>query len=129
MENVTHEKLSITDSIALVGELEHLRRHIIRSVQYMNDEDNKLFWLIQASKIQELRREYMRKYFPVDEKYWCIIKSCATLRQIAYETFNKDVEEITAIDLLIDECLGEVLKTNLSGCEACREDQADAEES
>lgn len=122
MDNSTHEKFSITDTLALVGELEHLRRHIIRSVQYMNDDDSKLFWLVQADRCQRLRRDYMKKYFPVDEKYWCIVKACATLRQMLYETFSKDVEELKDVDGMIDEIMTEVLGVNTSGCEACRQD-------
>lgn len=89
----------------------------------MEDEDNKLFWIVEANRIQKLRREYMKKYFPVDEKFWCIIKSCATLRQLAYETFAKDPDEIKEFDGIIDEVLTEILGEDVSGCVACRQDR------
>lgn len=122
MNDIDHKKLSITDTLAIVGELEHLRRHIIRSVQYMEDDDNKLFWLVQAERCQRLRREYMKKYFPVDEKFWCIVKACGTLRQMTYEAFSKDVDELKEIDGMIDEIMSEILGVDVSGCEACRQD-------
>ena len=116
MDDNTHKKLSITDTLAVVGELEHLRRHILRSVQYMDDDDSKLFWLVEASKIQQMRRTYMKKFFPVKEKYWCIVKSCATLRQLIYETSDKDLDEFRQYDTLIDEIMSEIMGQDLSGC-------------
>ena len=130
MNDINHQKLSVTDTLALVGELEHLRRHILRSIQYMDDEDSKVFWLVEAEKCQRLRRQYMAKYFPVKEKFWCIVKSCATLRQINYEVFTKDLDELKEFDLLVDEIMSEIMGQDLSGCEACRQDDpTPAEES
>lgn len=123
MSDVDHKKLSITDTLSVVGEFEHLRRHILRSVQYMDDNDSKLFWVVEANKIQDFRREYMKKYFPVDEKFWCIVKSCATLRQELYETTNGDIDELKKYDTLIDEIMSEIMGQDLSGCEACKQDQ------
>jgi len=123
MSDVDHKKLSITDTLSVVGEFEHLRRHILRSVQYMDDNDSKLFWVVEANKIQDFRREYMKKYFPVDEKFWCIVKSCATLRQELYETTNGDIDELKRYDTLIDEIMSEIMGQDLSGCEACKQDQ------
>lgn len=123
MSDVNHKKLSITDTLSAVGEFEHLRRHILRSVQFMDDNDAKLFWVVEANKIQDFRREYMKKYFPVDEKFWCIVKSCATLRQELYETTNGDVDELKKYDTLIDEIMSEIMGEDLSGCEACKQDQ------
>lgn len=123
MSDVDHKKLSITDTLSVVGEFEHLRRHILRSVQFMDDNDAKLFWAVEANKIQDFRREYMKKYFPVDEKFWCIVKSCATLRQELYETADGDIEELRKYDTLIDEIMSEIMGQDLSGCEACKQDQ------
>ena len=124
MSDINHEKLSITDALSLIGELEHLRRHILRSVQYMDDDDNKIFWIVEADKCQRLRREYMAKYFPVNEKYWCMVKCCAAIRQLTYETFTKDLDELKELDLLVDEVTGQ----DLSGCEMCRQDRPDTSE-
>lgn len=129
MSDIDHKKLSITDALALVGELEHLRRHILRSIQYMTDEDNKIFWLVEAEKCQRLRREYMAKYFPVNEKFWCMVKCCAAIRQINYEVFSKDLDELKELDLLVDEVMSEIMGQDLSGCEACRSDSTPVEAS
>ena len=125
MDEDTHKKLSITDTLAIVGEFEHLRRHILRSVQYMDDDDSKLFWLVQANRLQEYRRDYMKRYFPVEEKFWCIVKSCATLRQELYETTTSNIDELKKYDSMIDEIMGEMMGQDLSGCEACKQDQED----
>jgi hypothetical protein len=95
----------------------------------MTEEDSKVFWLVEAEKCQRLRREYMKKYFPVDERFWCIVKCCATIRQINYEVFTKDLDELKEVDLLVDEVMSEIIGQDLSGCEACRGDQAPVEES
>lgn len=130
MSAIDHKKLSVTDALALVGELEHLRRHILRSVQYMDENDNKVFWLVEADKCQRLRREYMAKYFPVNEKFWCMVKCCAAIRQLSYEVFSKDIDDLKELDLLVDEVMSEIMGEDLSGCEACRQDnQALVEES
>lgn len=128
MANINHQKLNITDALALIGELEHLRRHILRSVQYMDDNDNKVFWLVEADKCQRIRREYMAKYFPVGEKFWCMVKCCASIRQLNYETFSKDFGDLKELDLLVDEVMSEIMGEDLSGCEACRSDSAPVEE-
>ena len=128
MSEIDHKKLSITDALSVIGELEHLRRHILRSVQYMDDNDNKIFWLVEADKCQQLRRKYTAKYFPVDEKYWCMVKSCGTLRQLLYETTSGDLDELKDIDLLVDEVMSEITGQNLSGCEMCRQDRPDTSE-
>lgn len=94
----------------------------------MDDDDSKVFWLVEAEKCQRLRREYMAKYFPVNEKFWCMVKCCATIRQINYEVFSKNLDELKEIDLLVDEVMSEIMGEDLSGCEACRSDSTPVEE-
>ena len=116
-----YDKLNVTDCLALVGELEHTRRHCLRSVQYA-DEDDKIFYLVTAKQCQELRRKYMAKHFPVDTKLWCLVKSAATLRQIAYETMSDDVEALKDIDDIVDGIMEKATGKDLSECESCRQD-------
>lgn len=115
-------KLNVTDCLALIGELEHARRHCLRSVQYADDDD-KIFYLVTAKQCQELRRKYMEKHFPVDTKLWCLVKSAATLRQIAYETMSDDVETLKDIDDIVDGIMEKATGKDLSECESCRQDK------
>lgn len=116
-----YDKLNVTDSLALIGELEHTRRHLLRSAQYA-DEDDQIFYLVLAKQCQEARRTYMEKNFPVDTKLWCLVKCAATLRQISYETATKDVEMIKAIDSIVDDIMEKATGKDLSECEACKQD-------
>lgn len=116
-----YEKLNVTDSLALIGELEHTRRHLLRSAQYA-DEDDQVFYLVLAKQCQETRRKLMEKNFPVDTKLWCLVKCAATLRQLSYETATKDVEMIKTIDGIVDDIMEKATGKDLSECEACKQD-------
>lgn len=67
----------------------------------------------------------MKKYFPVRQPDWCVVKSCATLRQLLYETTSSDFETLQEVDSLIDEVMSKVTGKDLSECEACKSDQID----
>ena len=118
-----HAKASASDAIRLIGELEHIRSHALRSATVSLAEDNseKVFdYTVIAKRAQLLRRDFMRKHFgDIDLKDWCLCKSAACLRQIAYEIFESDVEELSEIDNLVDEIWGKALGKDLSDCEAC----------
>lgn len=116
-----YDKLNVTDSLALVGELEHTRRHLLRSAQYADEEDQ-VFYLVLAKQCQEARRKYMEKNFPVDTKLWCLVKCAATLRQLTYETTTKDLEFLKEIDSIVDEIMEKATGKDLSECEACKQD-------
>ena len=116
-----YDKLNVTDCLALISELEHMRRHLLRSVQYADDDD-KIFYLVTAKQCQELRRKYMEKYFPVDTKMWCLVKSAATLRQLSYETMSDDVDMLKEIDDIVDNVMEKATGKDLSECEACKQD-------
>lgn len=124
MEDNTFERLNVTDTLAIVAELEHLRRHLLRSVLFVPEED-RLFYLTEASRCQKIRREYMKKYFPVRQQDWCIVKSCATLRQLLYETTSSDFDTLQEVDYLVDEIMTKVTGKDLSDCESCRTDAID----
>lgn len=128
-----HEKAGVGDKILLIGELEHGRRHCVRSAASVwreEDDSESLQYLIWAKRFQEIRREYMRKHFgDLKESDWCLFKVCSSLRQLAYEVCNGNVEELKELEDLIDEITGSSLKMDLSDCVACREDRADPEES
>lgn len=120
--SMDYDKLNVTDSLALVGELEHTRRHLLRSAQYADEEDQ-VFYLVLAKQCQEARRKYMEKNFPVDTKFWCLVKCAAVLRQLTYETTTKDLEFLKEIDSIVDEIMEKATGKDLSECESCRQDK------
>lgn len=116
-----HETAGISDQIRLVGELEHIRSHALRSA--VVGEGDELHYLVLAKQARDLRREFMKKHFPeMDSKDWCLCKSAATLRQIAYEIASEDVDFLRELDQLTDNIWGKALGKDLSGCESCKAD-------
>ena len=66
----------------------------------------------------------MRKHFgELKESDWCLLKVCTSLRQLAYEVCEGDVEELKEIEDLIDEITGNALDMDMSDCISCREDK------
>lgn len=132
-----HDKASVSDKIRMVGELEHARAHALRaaaSAWKEEDDSDSTRYLLIAKRAQTLRREYMQKHFgEIKDTDWCLCKSAACLRQIAYEVCEGDVIELKEIDDFVDEIWGQALGADLSDCVACREDrqegQAHVEES
>ena len=65
----------------------------------------------------------MRKHFgELKEADWCLTKVSASLRQLAYEVCEGDVEELKEMEDLIDEITGKALGMDMSGCVACKDD-------
>ena len=127
-----HDKASVADKIAFVGEIEHARRHALRAAasalgEESDDSDYKkesTRYLIIAKQAQTIRREYMRKHFGnLKDTDWCLCKAAACLRQIAYEVCEGDVEELREIEDFVDEIWGEALGMDLSDCVACKDDR------
>lgn len=122
-----HEVAGISDKIALISELEHIRRHALRSAVVAEGTEDEMFYLILAAQAKDLRREYMQKHFPnIDTKLWCLCKATATLRQIAYELWDEGAEQLKQIDQLVDDVWGKAIGQDLSGCEACKDDKGSA---
>lgn len=122
-----HAKASVADKIALLGELEHGRRHCVRaaaSAWREEDDSESVQYLLWAKRFQTLRRDYMKKHFSdFKETDWCLIKVCAELRSLVYEVCEGDVEELKEFEDLIDEITGKALGMDMSSCLACREDK------
>lgn len=122
-----HDKAGVADKIALIGELQHGRRHCVRaaaSAWREDDDSDSIQYLLWAKRFQEIRREYMKKHFSeLKETDWCLLKVCAELRSLAYEVCEGDVEELKEIDDLIDEITGKALGMDMSDCVSCREDK------
>lgn len=132
-----HSKASVADKIRLISELEHVRAHALRaavSAWEEEDDSESTKYLLIAKRAQTLRRDYMKKHFgQLKDTDWCLCKSAACLRQVAYEVCEGDAVELKEIDDFVDEIWGQALDMDLSDCLACREDrqegQAPSEES
>lgn len=128
-ENFDHAKAGVGDRIATVGEMEHLRRHALRSA-VSSEEGSELAFscLVWAKQLQDMRREYMRKHFgEIDDKLWCMCKSAACLRQLAYEVDGDDADFLKEVDNLVDDIWGTAVNKDLSDCESCRSDREEVQ--
>ena len=122
-----HGKASIADKIRLIGELEHGRAHCLRSAASVwreEDDSESIQYLLWAKRFQEIRREYMRKHFSdLEESDWCLVKVCASIRQLVYEVCEGDIDELKELEDLVDEITGKAFKRDMSSCVVCRDDR------
>lgn len=121
-----HTKGMTADKIAIVGEIEHARRHCLRSAVVSGQEEDgesAFKFLVWAKQLQNMRRKYMARWFPnIDTKHWCLCKSAACLRQLSYELGNEG-DLLREIDTIVDEIWESATGEDLSDCAACKEDQ------
>lgn len=124
-----HDKAGVGDRIAIIGEMEHLRRHALRSALSLEEGDETAFsYLVWAKTLQDMRRGYMRKHFgEIDDKLWCMCKSAACLRQLAYEVDGDDANFLKEVDNLVDDIWGTAVNKDLSDCESCRADREEVQ--
>lgn len=121
-----HDTAAVSDSIRLISELEHIRAHALRSAVVAEGTDDEMFYLVTAQRAKEIRREYMQEHYPdIDSKLWCLCKSAACLRQVAYEIWGEKAEQLKEIDNLVDDIWGKATGKDLSECEACRDDRGE----
>lgn len=121
-----HDTAATSDKIALIAELEHIRRHALRSAVVAEGTEEEMYYLILAQQAKDLRRDYMQTHFPdIDTKLWCLCKSAACLRQIAYEVWGEKAEQLKAVDNLVDDIWSKATGVDLSDCESCRQDKDD----
>lgn len=122
-----HGKAGVSDKIAVIGEMEHLRRHAMRSA--ISSEGEEYFnFLVWAKSLKDMRRNYMKTYFgDIDNKYWCMCKSAACLRQLMYEVEDMDINLLKDVDNLVDDIWSTAVGVDLSDCEACRSDKNPSE--
>lgn len=127
-QEAKYQTLNISDHIRVIGDLEHIYFHAQRSKQVANGTDDEVFYQTIANKAKELRRKYMRTYFPdCDDKLWCLGKAAASLKQSVYESDEGHTELIKEADDLADEIWGKITGKDLWGCQACRDDKSDVQ--
>lgn len=121
---INHDKLSLLDRVSIVGELEHIRRHAIRSAKASEQDEDKLFYEVIAEQSKNLRRKYQKEYLNCDEKDWCLVKAAASLKQLFYE-IGGDYEYLNDTENLADNILSHAFHQDLTNCEACAKDKND----
>lgn len=123
-QEAKYNTLNISDHIRVIGELEHIYFHAQRSKQVAKDTDDEVFYQVIANHAKDIRREYMRTYFPdCDEKLWCLGKASASLKQATYESDEGNTDLVRKIDDLADEIWGKITGKQLYGCQSCIDDK------
>ena len=119
-----YKTLNTSDHIRVIGELEHIYSHAMRSKQVAWGTDDEVFYQVIANKAKALRRKYMRTYFPnCDDKLWCLGKASASLRQVIYESDEGNTELVKDADDIVDQIWEKISGRDLSDCESCRSDK------
>lgn len=122
MEEERHKTLALSDKVALLGEMEHARHHLVRSMHVTEDEAQKFWYQVKAEQAKKLRRKIQRKWLETGELDWCLIKSSSRIKWLNEEILDSDLDLFSEIESFADDILGHGLKENLSGCESCREE-------
>ena len=121
------EKANISDLILAISELEHVQRHALRSMVSPNIEEDERVWYAVLAK--DARRSIMRKHFPdCPDELWCLGKASASLRQLAYETFTGDIEELSEIEDIVDSIWSKITGQDMTGCKSCESDREEEKE-
>lgn len=123
MENINHSHLALEDTLSLISELEHIRRHNLRSYYSAQGQEDKFFHLVSAAQAQRLRRKVQTKLGKIDVEDWCVLKSAQIIRQLNYELMEGDEELFNELEGLVDSINSHALKQDMSGCRACQADQ------
>lgn len=127
MNKAGHQHLALEDTLSLLGELEHQRRHNLRSSYAATDPEDKFFHLVAAAQAQRLRRWVQANLGQIDTEDWCILKSAQTIRQLNYELMEGDEELFNELESFVDSLNTHALKQDMSGCKACAEDASNVE--
>lgn len=124
------EKANISDLILVTGELEHIQRHALRSMVSPNiEEEERVWYAVLAKQAKDARRSLMRKHFPdCPDELWCLGKASASLRQLAYETFTGDIEELSEIEDIVDSVWSKITGQDMTGCKSCASDREEGKE-
>lgn len=118
-----HKKASIIDNLSVIGELEHLRRHLLLAA-ISSDGQDIIPCMVLANKCQKARRDVMKKRFnDVNDRHWCIVKSSARLLQLMEETSGNNLDDLKDLKFIVDEAIQIATGEDISDCEACKKDK------
>lgn len=120
MEYKQHHILSLSDKIALLGEIEHNRHHLVRSAHVAEDEEQKFWYQVKAEQAKQLRRKVQAKWLKTGELDWCLVKSSSRIKWLNEEVLSSDLELFSEIEHFADDVLSHALGEDLSGCESCK---------
>ena len=123
-----HEQFDLEDTLHLIEELEHEKRHSLRAARIAHvkeDKEQEMFWLVTAARCKRARRQVQAKVGDVVDEEWCPLKSAQSIRQLNYETMEGDIELFNELEELVDSINSHVLKQDMTGCSACANDKAD----
>lgn len=118
-----HKHLALEDTISLIGELEHLRRHALRAATAQPDATEAFFYMVKAAQAQRIRRTLQAKLGKIADEDWCLVKCAAAVKQLNYELMQGDAELFKDIEDLTDSVLSRGLGKDMTGCKACKEDK------
>ena len=121
---IDHESKTISDKITVLGEVEHIRYHALKSAGVkMEDEEDEIFFQTVARMALDFRRKYQKKHFPdIPDELWCLGKAVETARQRVYEADEGDTEDLKEIDAIWATIWGRITGRDLSGCVSCADD-------
>ena len=130
MNNIDYELKNTSDIILLIGEMQHVQRHALRSMVSHNiEEEERVWYAVLAKQAKDARRSLMRKHFSdCPDELWCLGKASASLRQLAYETFTGDIEELSEIEDIIDSIWSKITGQDMTGCKSCASDREEEKE-
>lgn len=120
---MNHDILAIADKVALVGEIEHARRHLARSAHVTTDANKKFFYQVKAEQAKQLRRKVQAKWLNTGDEDWCLVKSSARLKQLNEEILAEDLDIYSDIERFTDDIIGNAFGVDVSGCKACSADK------
>lgn len=122
-KDIDHKRLAVEDKLWILGELEHQRRHCLRSARVTTEKEVKLHYYVKAEQAQRLRRKVQATLGDIDELDWCVVKSAMALKQLNYETFGGDMELFEELEEYCDSQTSHAFGLDLTGCSACVADQ------
>lgn len=127
MKEENHTHLALEDTLMLLGELEHGRRHALRSARVVPAQEDKFFWLVTAARYQQARRKVQAKLGDIAVEDWCAVKVAQSVRQLNYELMSGDEELFNELEELTDSVNSHALKQDMTGCKSCAADKGVAE--
>lgn len=125
-----HEYFDLEDTLHLIEELEHEKRHSLRAARIAHvkeDKENEMFWLVTAARCKRIRRTLQGKVGEIVDEEWCPLKSAQAIRQLNYETMDGDIEVFNDLEELVDSINSHVLQQDMTGCMACKNDKTQLE--